>query len=180
MPGGGGSSNNNLCVLLLTVTGVLFYWATTTTTSPPPLQMLQIRAAVDSATLSRLIVPNKYNDSYHLAVKLSLYNDDPTTTSVVDAELIRFCATAVTGTTSDTSAPEFFFRQQGSSMTSTAEVTLVFDYGRRGDVAADELVKKEMAKSSGRRDGEVGVGAGQGPGGASLAASGDRCRVKYP
>lgn len=142
-----------------------------------------------------------YGVSYHLAVNLSLYNDDPTSSvhyyyDTIDAELLRFRA-AVIGIPSDT---EFFFQQAGSSMTGTAEVTLVFDYGRRGDVAADELLEKELQlELELELDVLVRVTFGkqmlkkllhnlkirywmkpEGPGGASLAASGDRCRVKYP
>ncbi|PAN16101.1 hypothetical protein PAHAL_3G033300 [Panicum hallii] len=206
--GGGGATRRNccggFCGFLFTVGFiVLIYWAI--------FQPHHIRAAVDSATLSNLTVSNNAASaadvSYHLAVKLSLYNPSARVNiyyDALDAEL-RFRDAVVIGpAASDTSPSEFYQRSKTNEV-----VKVEFDYGAQGVAVAGDVageLEKEM-RSGGPVSLDLHVGVqvryvfrmfklrqkpriwcplsipvrkesrGRGVGG--LLVSGDRCRVKY-
>ena len=192
------------CTLLISLGRVvLIYWAI--------FQPHQIRAAVDSATLSNLTVSSNAASaagvSYHLVVKLSLYNPSVRVNiyyDALDAEL-RFRDAAVLGPAANgTSPPEFYQRRKTSD-----DVRLEFDYGRGVAVGSDAAGELETGIRSGgavslelhvhlrvrykffrlvklrlkpevRCSLSIPVKAeGRGPGVGGAAASGDRCRVNY-
>jgi len=206
--GGGGAAGKcrgGFFGLLFTVGFiVLIYWAI--------FQPHHIRAAVDSATLSNLTVSSNAASaagvSYHLVVKLSLYNPSVRVNiyyDALDAEL-RFRDAAVIGPAdNDTSPSEFYQRSKTNEV-----VTVEFDYGRPGAVAvagdAAGDLEKEM-RSGGPVSLELHVGVQvryvfrmfklrqkpriscplripvrketRGHGVGGLLVSGERCKVKY-
>ena len=133
---------NLLVVLVSAGFFVLIYWAI--------FQPHQIRATVDSATLSNLTVSNASSAaevSYNLAVTLSLYNPSVRVGIYYDAihAELRFRDAAVLGPAANgTSPPEFYQRRKTSD-----DVRLEFDYGRGVAVGSDAAGELETGIRSG-------------------------------
>ena len=133
---------NLLVVLVSAGFFVLIYWAI--------FQPHQIRATVDSATLSNLTVSNASSAaevSYNLAVTLSLYNPSVRVGIYYDAihAELRFRDAAVLGPAANgTSPPEFYQRTETSH-----DVRLEFDYGRGVAVASDAAGELQTEVKSG-------------------------------
>ncbi|CAN6325890.1 unnamed protein product [Urochloa humidicola] len=205
MAGGSGGDSNwvvYFCALLIiggALHCVLF-------SSPPSL----IRVTVDSATLSRLTIVSNASASaatvsYHLAVRLKLYNPSDEASIYYDAmdTLLRFRGAVIGPAANDTSPTVFFQRSE-----TARDVKVEFDYGRRrgggvsvgGDVAAElEKGMNSVGTVTLELELDVRVRVRYAPGGPKLRdklriwcwmsipvnpdgwgalASGDRCRVK--